>query len=52
MTALIGSYQRIFVEAQWPVWETLWPITLLSVVLCVIGLRLFRQHAGEMVDEL
>ncbi len=52
MTALIGSYQRIFVEAQWPVWETLWPITLLSVVLCGIGLRLFRQHAGEMVDEL
>jgi hypothetical protein len=24
----------------------------LSLILCAIGLMLFRKHAGEMVDEL
>ena len=52
MTALIGSYQRVLVEGQWPLWNSLLPIAVLAAVFCVLGLRLFRQHAGEMVDEL
>ena len=28
------------------------PVTLLAVLLCIWGARLFRKHAGEIVDEL
>ena len=52
MAALIGAYQQIFVHKQWPVWSSLWLVTLLSVLLCIWALRLFRKHAGELVDEL
>lgn len=52
MVSIISAFQNIFVNSQWPQWKTLWPITLLAIVLCVVGLRLFRRHAGEMVDEL
>ena len=52
MTAVIVSYQQVLVEGIWPNWVSLWPVTLAAVLLCLFGLRLFRQHAGEMVDEL
>ena len=52
MANLMIAFQNIFVSGQWPQWTTLWPITLLAIFLCLIGLRLFRSHAGEMVDEL
>ncbi|AHG62789.1 putative O-antigen export system permease protein RfbA [Advenella mimigardefordensis DPN7] len=52
MVPIIESFQTIFVHAQWPDWGGLWLVTLETVFLCVIGLRLFRKHVGEMVDEL
>jgi len=52
MAALVNAYQAILVNGQWPQWQTLWPVALLSLLLCGLGLRLFRKHAGEMVDEL
>jgi len=52
LTNLITSYQNIFLYGQWPVWSSLLPIMVASVLLFVIGLRLFRQRVGEMVDEL
>lgn len=52
MTPLIMAYQTIFVNGQWPQWASLWPITLLGLALCVLGMRLFRKRSGEMVDEL
>ena len=52
MTSIIASYQRILVNGQWPIWESLWPVTVLSLLLCVWGMHLFRKHASEMVDEL
>jgi len=52
MTNLIGAYQGILVNGQWPDWYSLWPVTLLSVLLCWWGAHLFRKHVGEMVDEL
>ena len=52
MAALVAAYQTILVNGEWPQWQTLWPVTLLSVLLCALGMRLFRKHAGEMVDEL
>jgi lipopolysaccharide transport system permease protein len=52
MASLIASFQTILVMGQWPNWLALWPITLLSLFLCVFGYKLFRHHSGEMVDEI
>jgi lipopolysaccharide transport system permease protein len=51
-TNLITSYQGILVNGQWPDWRSLWPVTVLALLLCFWGMSLFRKHAGEMVDEL
>ncbi|PKA70246.1 lipopolysaccharide transport system permease protein [Pseudomonas baetica] len=52
LTNLIGSYQNLFLYGQWPLWSSLLPTFVIGAVLCTIGLRLFRQRVGEMVDEL
>lgn len=52
MAPIIGSFQRILVEKQWPQWDTLWLTCLLGVALCIIGMGLFRRNVGEIVDEL
>ncbi|UVL33251.1 ABC transporter permease [Pseudomonas sp. B21-041] len=52
MTSLMAAFQGVLVSGQWPQWETLWPITTLAVFLCFVGMRFFRKHAGEIVDEL
>lgn len=49
---LVSAYQGIFVNGQTPDWMSfLYPL-LLGLGLCVVGMHLFRQNAGEMVDEL
>lgn len=52
MAQLIGGFQQVLVNAQWPQWDSLWLVSLLAFVFCIIALGLFRRHAGEMVDEL
>jgi lipopolysaccharide transport system permease protein len=52
MAPLVGAFQDVLVIGKWPLWEGLWQIAALSIFLCVIGMRLFRKRAGEMVDEL
>ena len=52
MASLINAFQSIFVSEQWPAWQSLVPVTVVAVILCVFGMRLFRKHVGEMVDEL
>lgn len=52
MAPIIAAYQAIFVTGRWPEWQSLAIPTILAVVLCVFGLRLFRKRAGEMVDDL
>lgn len=52
MAGLISGYQTVLVQGAWPEWRSLWLVTLLAVALCMLGLRLFRRHAGEMMDEL
>ena len=52
MATLTAAYQTILVTGHWPNWQTLWPVALLSLLLCAMGFRLFKTHAGEMVDEL
>jgi len=52
MMHLIGAYQDILARGVMPDWSSLWSIAALAVFFCIIGLRLFRKHAGDMVDEL
>lgn len=52
LTALMPSYQNLFLYGQWPQWSSLTPMLVISLLFCGIGLRLFRQRVGEMVDEL
>ena len=52
MADLITAYQAILVKGQWPEWQSLWLVSLLAALLCGLGIRLFRKHVGEMVDEL
>ena len=52
MYPIMQAYQGIVVSGKWPDWTSLWPVALISVLLCALGMRLFRKHAGEMVDEL
>ena len=52
MAIIITSCQDILVSRQWPAWQSLLSVTILALVLCALGMRLFRKHAGEMVDEL
>ncbi len=52
MMHLMGAYQGILVRGELPHWESLWPVAAAAVFFCVIGLRLFRKRAGEIVDEL
>lgn len=52
MANLIVACQDILVAGQWPAWQRLLPVTILAVAMCALGMRLFRKHAGEMVDEL
>jgi len=52
MARLIEAFQVILVKSQWPNWYSLWPVIILAIILFVVGFRLFRRHAGEMVDEL
>lgn len=52
MAPVIAAYQTLLVSGQWPQWETLIPVSLVGVALCILGMRLFRKRSGEMVDEL
>ncbi len=52
MYPLMQGFQQIFVHGTTPDWARLWLVALLAVLSCVLGLYLFRRHAGEMVDEL
>lgn len=52
MATLVSAYQLILVQNVWPDWLSLLPVAALAAFLCLFGMRLFRQRAGEMVDEL
>jgi lipopolysaccharide transport system permease protein len=52
MTPLITAAQDILLHARWPDWLSLIYVLSVAVLLCAWGWRLFRRHAGELVDEL
>jgi lipopolysaccharide transport system permease protein len=52
MARLADAYQTVLVSGRSPDWFSLWPVAVLAVLLSVWGMRLFRVHSGELVDEL
>ncbi len=52
MLPLVQAYQGVLVKGQWPEWSSLVAVALIGLALCILGLHLFRKHAGEIVDEL
>lgn len=52
MAPVVNAFQAVLVQAQWPQWSSLLYPCALALVLCFAGMRLFRRHAGDMVDEL
>ncbi|CAN7444162.1 ABC transporter permease [Caballeronia sp. LjRoot31] len=52
MARLILGYQTILVDRKWPDWISLAPVVVVGILLCALGLYLFRRHSAEMVDEL
>lgn len=52
MVPLMEGFQAVFVRRVFPQWGGLLMPGIYCVVLCFVGLMLFRKHAGEIVDEL
>lgn len=52
MTPVTLAYQGILVRGEIPDWYKIAPVLGLGLLLCALGLLLFRKRAGEMVDEL
>jgi lipopolysaccharide transport system permease protein len=52
MAALMAGFQAALVSGQWPRWDSLAYPTVLALLLCLLGISLFRRHASAMVDEL
>lgn len=52
MAPVVTAYQNVLVNGAWPLWRSLLPVTVLSLLLCIFAIRLFQKRSGEMVDEL
>lgn len=52
LVPIIGAYQKVFVTGEWPEWSTLVYPLVAALVLCALGLALYRRNVGDMVDEL
>jgi len=52
MATLVNAMHEIMVFGRWPDWSAVGLVLLLALGLCALGLRLFRKHAGDMVDAL
>ena len=49
---LIAGFHASLVQQEWPNWSSLIYPAILAIILGVIGMSLFRKHAGDMMDEL
>ncbi|WP_114416408.1 ABC transporter permease [Marinospirillum perlucidum] len=52
MVGLMAGYQTVFVTGEQPEWSRLLPIIILTCFFIYTGMRLFKKHSAEMVDEL
>ncbi|WP_034918973.1 MULTISPECIES: ABC transporter permease [Erwinia] len=52
MVGVIEAAQSILVQAVMPNWINLLPALTVGIILMFLGMRLFKNNVGEMVDEL
>ena len=52
LTPIILAYQEILVQGKLPIWSDFLSTAVFACMFCLLGMRLFRKHVGEMVDEL
>lgn len=52
MASVVEAYQGIFLLGQPPNIVSLLPTAVLALLLCLLGIKLYKRCAGEMVDEL
>lgn len=52
MVTIISAFQNVFLNSRSPDFTDLLPFSLWTLILCAMGLRLFRKYSGEIVDEL
>lgn len=52
MLPFMTAVQGVLVWGSWPQWSSLLYPLGLAIGFSLLGLHLFRRHAGEMVDEL
>lgn len=52
MAHWMAAVQGVLVKGEWPQWSSLLYPLATAILLCLLGLRVFRKRAGEMVDEL
>lgn len=52
LAEFIAAVQGILVQGAWPAWSNLTYMVGCSLLLCFLGLRLFRRRSPEMIDEL
>ena len=52
MAPLIAAFQGVLVSGQWPQWASMLCPVVVAVLLCLLGMHLYLNHAGDMVDEL
>jgi lipopolysaccharide transport system permease protein len=52
MAPVIATWQGVLVKGTPPDWGSLVYPLVVALLLCTLGLRMFRKRAGEIVDEL
>lgn len=52
MASIVDACQQVLVKGLYPNWIAIIYPACLGLILCLVGLNLFRKHIGEMVDEL
>ncbi|MEW7849687.1 ABC transporter permease [Massilia aurea] len=52
MAPIIAAWQGVLVKGTPPDWGSLVYPLIIALLLCTLGLRMFRKRAGEIVDEL
>lgn len=52
LAGIVMACQTVLVKGEWPDWYGILPATIVGLLLCLLGMRLFQKRAAEMVDEL
>ncbi|WET42221.1 ABC transporter permease [Citrobacter enshiensis] len=52
MSGIVMACQTVLVKGTLPDWNSILHATIIGLLLCMLGMRLFQRRAAEMVDEL